>query len=291
MTGASSRRILVAGAGGMLGRDLVPVLGQRGHDVVAAGRADLDITSAAQCEAAVSGVDVVINAAAYTAVDAAESDEASAFAINAVGAANLARAAAQAGAALVHVSTDYVVAGEGTQPYPADALIAPLSAYGRTKAAGEWAVRAECPRAWIVRTAWLYGAHGRSFPATMQRLAAEREQLSVVADQIGQPTWTVDLAEGIARIIEADAPFGIWHGTSGGQASWFDLAQAVFIELGLDPARVTPVTTADYPTPATRPAFSVLDHGMWAAAGVEPLPLWREGLRRAAPTVLGRSGA
>lgn len=289
MTGTPPARILVTGAGGMLGRDLVPVLRGHGHEVMAAGRADLDITSAAACAEVVGDVDVVINAAAYTAVDAAESDEAAAFAINAVGAANLARAAHRVGAVLVQVSTDYVVAGSGTRPYAADAPIAPLSAYGRTKAAGEWAVRAECPRSYLVRTAWLYGAQGRSFPATMKRLAGEREQLSVVADQIGQPTWTVDLAEGIARLIEAQAPFGIWHGTSAGQTSWFEFAQAVFVELGLDPGRVLPVTTQDYPTPATRPAYSVLDHGRWAAAQIAPLPDWRDALHRAAPTVLGAS--
>ena len=149
-------------------------------------------------------------------------------------------------------------------------------------------MRAECPRSWVVRTAWLYGAEGKNFPATMQRLAGERERLTVVADQVGQPTWTVDLAEGIVRIVDAGAPFGIWHATGAGECSWFELARAVFEELGLDPERVTPISTDDFPLPAPRPAYSVLSHDMWAAAGLEPLPHWRDALHRAAPTVLGR---
>lgn len=280
-------RWLVTGAAGMLGQDLCGVLEAAGHEVTRADLPTLDILDPARCVAQAAGHDVVVNCAAYTAVDAAETDEARAFAVNAVGAANLARAAHAAGAAMVQVSTDYVVAGSGVEPYAADAPVAPASVYGRTKAAGEWAVRAECPRTWVVRTAWLYGAGGKSFPATMRRLAGEREVLGVVADQVGQPTWTVDLAEGILRIVAAGAPFGTWHATSSGQCSWFDLARAVFEELGLDPSRVSPIATADFPLPAPRPAYSVLSHDMWTAAGLEPLPPWRDALHRAAPTVLG----
>ena len=279
-------RWFVAGAAGMLGQDLCLVLERLGHDVTRADLPGLDILDPVQCAQQVAGHDVVVNTAAYTAVDAAETDEARAFAVNAVGAANLARAARAAGATMVQLSTDYVVAGEGCEPYAADAPVAPASAYGRTKAAGEWAVRAECPRSWVVRTAGLYGAGGRTFPATMRRLAAERERLTVVADQVGQPTWTVDLAEGIARIVEAGAPFGTWHATGSGECSWFELARAVLEELGLDPERVAPVATADFPLPAPRPAYSVLSHDMWAAAGLQPLPHWRDALHRAAPTVL-----
>ena len=279
-------RWLVAGAAGMLGKDLCRVVEQAGHEVTGADLPGLDILDPAQCAAQVVGHDVVVNVAAYTAVDAAESDEATAFAVNAVGAANLARAASAEGATLVQLSTDYVVAGHGSEPYPADAPVAPASAYGRTKAAGEWAVRAECPRSWVVRTAWLYGAGGPNFPATMRRLAGEREQLSVVADQVGQPTWTVDLAEGVLRIVEAGAPFGIWHATGGGECSWYDLARAVLEELGLDPDRVVPVTTQEFPRPASRPSYSVLSHDMWDAVGLAPLPHWRDALHRAAPTVL-----
>ncbi|KGN42371.1 dTDP-4-dehydrorhamnose reductase [Knoellia aerolata] len=279
-------RWLVTGAGGMLAHDLLPQLVDAGHDVTGVRHADLDITDGAACDAAVAGHDVVVNCAAYTAVDRAETEEAQAFAVNAVGAANVARASHRHGARLVHVSTDYVVAGSGSTPYAADAAVAPLSAYGRTKAAGEWAVRAECPGSWIVRTAWLYGAGGKNFATTMQRLAAERDTLTVVADQVGQPTWTADLAAGILRLVEAGAPFGTWHGTSAGQTSWHGFARAVLEELGLDPERVQPISTTDFPTPAPRPAYSVLAHDMWASAGIDALPDWRDALHRAAPSVL-----
>lgn len=278
-------RVLVAGAAGMLGTDLCAVLEEGGHQVGRADLPDLDVLDPASCAQRVAGHDVVVNCAAYTAVDAAEADEARAFAVNATGAAYLARATHAAGAALVHVSTDYVFAGDADTPYAADAPLAPRSAYGRTKAAGEWAVRAECPRTWLVRTAWLYGAHGRSIPATVARLAAERDRLSFVGDQVGQPTWTVDLAHGIRRLVEAGAPFGTWHGTNGGETTWHGLAQAVLEELGQDPARVEAITTDEYPLPAPRPAYSVLSHAMWREHGLEPLPHWRDALHRAAPAL------
>ena len=279
-------RWLVTGAAGMLGRDLCTAARAEGHEVTAAARADLDVLDPAACVDAVAGHDVVVNCAAFTAVDEAETREAAAFAVNAVGPANLARAAEATGAVVVQVSTDYVFAGDATQPYPADAPIAPRSAYGRTKAAGEWAVRSSSSRAHVVRTAWLYGAGGASFPATMKRLAGERETLTVVDDQVGQPTWTVDLAAGIVRIVDSGAPFGTWHATGAGRATWFDLARAVFEELGLDPERVTPTTSEAFVRPAPRPAYSVLAHEMWSAAGLEPLPEWRDALHRAAPSVL-----
>ena len=137
-----------------------------------------------------------------------------------------------------------------------------------------------------MRTARHYGARGTNFPATMQRLAGERERLTVVADQVGQPTWTVDLAEGILRIVDAGAPFGTWHATGAGECSWYELARAVFEELGLDPERVSPIPSTDFPLPAPRPLYSVLSHQMWAASALEPLPHWRDALRRAAPSVL-----
>ncbi|HPB71395.1 MAG TPA: dTDP-4-dehydrorhamnose reductase [Phycicoccus sp.] len=284
-------RWLVAGAHGMLGQDLCAVLEAAGHEVTPADLPGLNILAPEQCREQVAGHDIVANCAAYTAVDAAEAQEGTAFAVNAVGAANLARAAADTGAAMVQISTDYVFAGDATTPYAEDAPLAPVSAYGRTKAAGEWAVRSLCPRSWVVRTAWLYGAAGPTgFPKAMQRLAAARDTLTVVSDQVGQPTWTWDLAHGVRRLVEAAAPFGRWHGTGSGQCSWFDLARATFEELGLDPARVSPITSAEYaamyPAAAARPAYSVLGHDRWQQAGIEPLPHWRDALHRAAPTVL-----
>ena len=275
-----ARRVLVTGANGMLAHDLVPALRAAGHVVTALDRADLDVTDAAQCVARVTGHDVVINTAAWTAVDAAESHEAQAFSVNAVGAANLARAAADAGARAVQLSTDYVFDGLATEPYAADHPAAPASAYGRTKAAGEWAVLALCPDSWVVRTAWLYGAGGPNFVATMQRLAAERDELSVVDDQHGQPTSTLDLADLLVRMIAADAPAGIYHGTATGQTTWRGLAQAVFEQLGLAPARVRPTTSAAYALPAPRPAYSVLSHDTLLAAGLAPIGDWRTGLAR-----------
>ncbi|MEP7334110.1 MAG: dTDP-4-dehydrorhamnose reductase, partial [Terracoccus sp.] len=219
----------------MLAHDLVPALRAAGHVVTALDRADLDVTDAAQCEAGVTGHDVVINTAAWTAVDEAESREAQAFGVNAVGAANLARAAAHAGIRAVQLSTDYVFDGLATEPYAADHPAAPASAYGRTKAAGEWAVLALCPDSWVVRTAWLYGVGGPNFVATMQRLAAERDELSVVDDQRGQPTSTLDLADLLVRMLAADVPAGIYHGTATGETTWHGLAQAVFEQQGLAP--------------------------------------------------------
>jgi len=258
----------------MLGQDLVAALRSRGDDVSAPERSELDVTDRAAAAAAVAGHDVVVNCAAWTAVDDAETQEADAFAVNAVGAAMLARAAAGAGARLVQISTDYVFDGSASTPYAADAVIAPRSAYGRTKAAGEWAVRAEAPDHLIVRTAWLYGAHGACFPKTIARVARERGGLDVIDDQVGQPTWTVDLADLVIRLVDAGAPTGIYHGTSSGQTSWHAFAQAVVAAAGLDPQIVRPTTSEAFLRPAPRPAYSVLDHATLRAAGVEPIGAW-----------------
>lgn len=267
-------RVLVTGAGGMLGTDVVIALQERGHDVRAATRNDLDVTDNEAVVDAVDGVDVVVNCAAWTAVDDAETDEGSAFALNAGAAQHLARAADSAGAAIVHVSTDYVFDGQADAPYAEDALLAPRSAYGRTKAAGEWAVRAAAPHHWIVRTAWLYGAHGGCFPRTIARLASERDELQVVDDQLGQPTWTADVARQITALIDTGSPWGTYHATSSGSASWFDFATAV-VERAQATARVLPTTTDAFPRPAPRPAWSVLGHGQWERAGIEPIGEWR----------------
>ncbi len=276
---SSAVRWFVAGAGGMLGHDLRSAL--QGRAVTAATRAELDITDAEACRRAVFGHTVVVNAAAYTRVDDAESDEDAAFAINATGAGNLAAAAAEVGARFVQVSTDYVFRGDASSPYPESAPRDPQSAYGRTKARGEELVEEHHPAAHLVRTAWLYGRHGASFPATMLRLAADRETVSVVTDQLGQPTWTRDLADAIVALIDAEAPAGIYHGTNSGQASWFDLARAVFELHGLDPARVLPTDSSAFTRPAPRPAYSVLGHDAWAAAGLAAPRPWREALEAA----------
>ncbi len=283
-------RTLVLGAAGMLAHDLLPVLIAAGHHVTGADLNELDITDPRACLEAAAGHDVVVNAAAWTAVDDAEHAEAAAFAVNAVGAANAARGAAAAGARFVQLSTDYVFAGElaagAAQPYQEDAPAMPRSAYGRTKAAGEWAARALCPATYVVRTAWLYGAGGPNFVTTMARLAAERDTVSVVDDQVGQPTWTRDLSHGIAALLAVDAPYGVYHATSRGSTSWFGFARAIFAGLGLDPERVEPTTTEAFPRPAPRPAYSVLGHDAWTAAGLAELPEWQVSLDAALPSLV-----
>ncbi|HEY8654177.1 MAG TPA: dTDP-4-dehydrorhamnose reductase [Dermatophilaceae bacterium] len=282
-------RWLVVGCDGMLGQDLVAALGEPpgAHEVTAVDRDVLDITDPDACVAHVAGHDIVVNVAAWTAVDEAETHEAQAFSVNAVGPANLARACSAACARMVQVSTDYVFAGDATSPYAEHAPLAPRSAYGRTKAAGEWAVQGLCPQSWIVRTAWLYGAHGPNFVKTMARLAAEEDTVSVVDDQRGQPTWTVDLAAAIVRLVEADAPFGTYHGTSSGETTWFGFAQAIFSELGLDPARVLPTTSDAFVRPAPRPAYSVLGHHNWQIADLASIREWREALAESIPSMVG----
>lgn len=296
-------RWLVTGAAGMLGRDLTDLLQARGEDFTPLARADLDITDPAAVAKAVCAVkpDVVVNCAAWTAVDAAEDHEEEALAINGHGAANLAAACAETGTLLVHPSTDYVFDGHAGTPYTENAPTAPAGAYGRTKLAGEQAVRAALPNAsYIVRTAWLYGAHGKNFAKTMIRLAGNGTSPGVVADQHGQPTWTADVAAQIYALIATAAPPGIYHATSSGQTTWFGFAKEIFSLYNLsadqdqkeDPERLLvspkPITTADYPTPAKRPAYSVLAHDAWHAAGISPIGDWKDALHRAFPTLLAQ---
>ncbi len=278
MTSTGRNRALVTGAGGMVAHDLVPALRADGWTVTALNRGDLDITDPGQCIAAVEGHHLVINTAAYTAVDAAESDEAAAFAVNAVGAANVATACSRGNARLVHLSTDYVFDGTATEPYDVDHPVAPQSAYGRTKAAGEWAARALCSEAWVLRTAWLYGAGGPNFVSTMLKLASERETLSVVNDQVGQPTWTRDLSQLIVQIVRANLPFGTYHGTAAGHVSWYELAKATFEASGLDPQRIQPTSSDAFVRPAPRPSWSVLSHACWDETSVAPITQWRTSL-------------
>jgi len=292
-----SLAVLVPGAAGQLGTDLLEVLGGREDVVEVRGlrRADLDITDPAAVAAAVEewsraaraggARPVLINAAAWTDVDGAETAEDAAYAVNATAAGHLADACAQASAQMVQVSTDYVFDGTASEPYPVDAPTAPRSAYGRTKLAGEIAVRERCPSSWVVRTAWVYGATGGNFVKTMARLERSRDTLDVVDDQRGSPTWSRHLAGGLAELAVAQPAYGVLHATGGGQTTWFGLAQAVFAEIGVDPERVRPTTSAAYPRPAPRPAYSVLSESAWRSAGLTPLPHWRDALRAAFATV------
>lgn len=283
---AEHMRWLIAGAKGMLGQDLVERVLSDGHDVVAVDRDEIDITDPASVAQVVKNVDVLVNVAAFTAVDKAEEEEAAAFTVNATGPEILARRCREIGARLVHISTDYVFGGEATSPYQEDELMEPKGAYGRTKAAGEWAVRVNTDDYLIVRTAWLYGAHGSSFPATMKRLADTHDTLNVVTDEVGQPTWTVDLADLIVRLVDAEAPSGIYHGTSSGSTNWNGFAKAIMASIDKDPEMVKETTAAAFNRPAPRPHFSVLGHRALERIGVVPIGDWRERWDAAAQTVL-----
>jgi len=270
-------RILITGATGMLGTDLVDVLSA--HEVTALSRTDLDIEDAPAVRTAVTGHDVVINCAAYTKVDDAESHEDEAFGVNARGAHNLALAARDVDARLIHLSTDYVFNGRAHTPYAEDTPRDPVSAYGRTKAAGEELVlEAHAEGTAIVRTAWLYGAHGPNFVDTILRLLGERDTLSVVNDQRGQPTWSRDVALRIADMVAANVPAGIFHATNSGEATWFELAQRVCELTGEDPLRILPTDSSHFIRPAPRPPYSVLGHQAWATMGLGPLRSWQEAL-------------
>jgi dTDP-4-dehydrorhamnose reductase len=271
---------LVTGAHGMLGTDLVAALS--GREVTALGRTELDVTDRDAVAAAVRGHDVVLNASAYTRVDDAETDEDAAYAVNAIGVENLALASAATGAVLVTYSTDYVFDGTASSPYAEDAPASPVTAYGRTKAAGERLALAANPgRTLIFRSAYLYGQHGQNFAATMLRLAGTNPTVSVVTDQVGQPTWTADVATQTLATLDAGVTSGILHSTSSGQASWFDFARAIFEANGLDPERVLPTDSTRFVRPAPRPAYSVLGHDRWRGTGIAPIRPWRDALAAA----------
>jgi dTDP-4-dehydrorhamnose reductase len=282
-------RWLVTGAAGMLGTDLVAVLTSRGEPVTGMDRAALDVTDAAAVTEAIArcGPDVVVNCAAWTAVDDAEASEKQALVVNADGAANLAASCAKLGARLVQVSTDYVFAGDAGRPYAENDVPAPRTAYGRTKLAGERAVLDQLPGSgYVVRTGWLYGAHGPNFVRTMIKLEGQRPTVEVVDDQHGQPTWTVDVGTQIVALVHSTAAPGIYHATSSGQTTWFGLAREIFSLLGADPARVRPVPSSAMSRPAPRPANSVLGHSAWTEPRVPPIGEWRTALHRAFPELI-----
>ncbi|AXG82472.1 dTDP-4-dehydrorhamnose reductase [Streptomyces paludis] len=286
-------RWLVTGSGGMLGQDLLAALATAGEDAAGLDRAALDITDLEAVRAALAAHTpaVVVNCAAWTAVDDAESREPEALAVNGTGPGVLAGACRESGAVLLQLSTDYVFPGDGVVPYAEEAATGPLSAYGRTKLAGERAVLDTLPeRGYVVRTAWLYGAGGPNFVRTMIKLESVKDTLDVVDDQRGQPTWTADLAAQLVRLgrgaLAGTAAPGVYHGTSGGETTWHGFTQEIFRLLGADPARVRPTTSAAFVRPAPRPAYSVLGHERWKGAGIEPIRDWRTALAEALPELL-----
>jgi len=268
-------KVLVAGAAGMLGRDLVLAAGNAGHDVVGYGHAELDVTDAAALERRLDleRPDVVINAAAWTDVDGAETAEQAAFAVNGTGAGNVAAAAAKAGASVVYVSTDYVFDGAKGAPYVESDQPAPLSAYARTKLAGEEATAAANKRHYLVRSAGLFGVAGSNFVDTMLRIAETQNEVLVVRDQIGSPTYTWHLAYGIVRLIEG-LEYGIHHMAAGGQCSWYEFAREIFEQAKVE-CKVLSVSTAEFGRPAPRPPFSALTSQREHAI---ELPPWQDGL-------------
>ncbi|WP_150237036.1 dTDP-4-dehydrorhamnose reductase [Nocardiopsis quinghaiensis] len=278
-------RWLVTGACGKLGHDLVEELLRSGEEVVGLGRDHLDITDPGGVRAACAryAPDTVVNCAAYTDVDAAESRPDEAYRINAEGPRHLAEACARTGARLLHVSTDYVFSGsDRSSPYQEDHPTSPCSVYGESKLEGEHAVLRALPdRAAVLRTAWLYGAHGRSFVKTMLGIAASGSGADVVDGQVGQPTWTRDLARRIVLVGRRPDANGILHATNSGQATWFSLAAEVFLLAGADPDRVRPCADDLFPRAARRPAYSVLGQSRWAEFGAPPLRPWRAALREA----------
>jgi dTDP-4-dehydrorhamnose reductase len=285
---------LVTGAAGMLGRDLVSCLVRTGEDVTGYGRGELDITDAAAVRTALRRRQpaVVVNCAAWTAVDDAETNADAALRLNGHAVGDLAAACADGGITLVQVSTDYVFDGGSRRPYTEGDLPSPCTAYGRSKLAGEQTVLEQLGAAgYVVRTAWLYGAHGPNFVRTMIALESRRPTVDVVDDQHGQPSWTVDVAAQIVALVRAEAAAGIYHATSSGETTWFGLAKEVFSLLGADPDRVRAATTSAFPRPAARPPYSVLGHEAWAKAGLDPIGDWRDALRRAFPELLNATAS
>jgi dTDP-4-dehydrorhamnose reductase len=272
---------LVVGASGQLGRCMTELLEDKTIAYVAVGHDQLDITDAVAVEKIIEDLKptIVLNAAAWTAVDDAEEHEADALRVNAHGPVNLALSSSRIRARMIHISTDYVFDGQANTPYIVNSPTEPMNAYGRTKLAGEKAVlKSGDINNCVVRTAWLYSEHGKNFAKTMAVRALRGEPVRVVNDQLGQPTSAHDVAQLILAISQLEKVPPIVHGTNAGQTTWFQFAQEIYSQLGADPALVNPVDTATFPTVAKRPAYSVLDHADFDSWGLKPLQNWKDGL-------------
>lgn len=271
-------KVVVTGAAGQLGQDVVRELAKKNHDAYGADRSQLDITIEADVMSFIHEVkpDVILHCAAYTNVDAAEENEDTAYQINASGTEYLAKAANEVGAKMLYVSTDYVFDGTATEPYEVDQATSPLGAYGRTKLAGEQLLQKHLDQFFIVRTAWVFGVYGNNFVKTMIRLGKERGEVGVVYDQVGSPTYTVDLAKFMVELMETEK-YGIYHATNSGVCSWYEFAVEIFKQAGLE-VTVNPLTSEQFPRPAKRPNYSVLSKKKIEAEGLTPLRDWKEAL-------------
>lgn len=281
---------LITGGSGQLGIAVSQELGERFSDFRTWGSQDLSITQKPIVKGFIGQLSpkIIINCAAWTDVDGAESNQIEASRVNSDGAENVAAAAKGCGAKFIHISTDYVFSGEREIPWEVDDALNPQSAYGRTKAEGETRVLKTYPeKSFIVRTAWLYSPWGDNFAKTMTRLAIKNEgEVRVVNDQVGQPTSAVDLAKQLVELSLSDAPPGIYHGTNSGQATRFEFAQEIFKLAGVDARRVVSVSSSENPKPAKRPAYSVLSHKAWSKTSIEPMREWRIALAEAMPAII-----
>lgn len=273
-----SQTVLITGANGQLGKELVELFTEKGFEVYGFGRDKMDITNQAQVQEVISNIkpNIVLHSAAHTQVDIAESEPEQAFSINAYGTRNVAVAAEAVGAKLVYVSTDYVFDGTTDEPYNEFSPTSPLGVYGKSKLAGEQFVRDLHSKFFIVRTSWVYGKHGTNFVKTMLKLGEERKELSVVADQIGCPTYTLDLAHTILELVDTQK-YGVYHVSNSGSCSWYEFAKEIF-KISEMKVQVNPCTTADFPRPAARPANSVFEHMSIKLNEFASVRHWKEAL-------------
>lgn len=272
-------KVLVTGANGQLGQDVVQIFNLLGHEVYGLSREKLDITDQELCNSVILDLqpDAVIHCAAYTAVDAAEMDEDTAYLVNAVGSRNIAVAAQKVGAKVCYISTDYVFNGHSTRAYREYDNTDPQTVYGKSKRAGEQLVQTLSSRHYIVRTSWVYGSHGNNFVKTMLKLGAEKPSLQVVNDQVGSPTYTIDLAYFLEELIQSEC-YGIYHVSNTESCSWFEFAQAIFEYAGIK-STLLPCTTEQFPRPAPRPKNSIMEHLSIRINGFRDLRPWREALQ------------
>ncbi|MFS0775287.1 dTDP-4-dehydrorhamnose reductase [Neobacillus sp. 3P2-tot-E-2] len=271
-------KVVVTGAAGQLGQDVLLELGRKNHQAFGTDRTQLDITNEADVTTYINEVkpDVILHCAAYTNVDAAEENEDAAYQINAAGTEYLAKAAKLNGVKMLYISTDYVFDGTATEPYEVDEPTKPLGAYGRTKLAGEQLLQKHLAEFFIVRTAWVFGIYGNNFVKTMLRLGKERGEVGVVHDQVGSPTYTVDLAKFMVELMETDK-YGIYHATNSGICSWYEFAVEIFKQADMK-VTVNPLSSDQFPRPAARPKYSVLSKKMIEKQGLSPLRDWKEAL-------------